>query len=302
MRRTRILFLAIVFAAGLGSGLYFAFRPSTASACSSCSSVYSAQVTLTDSTGTSSTLNIWQNQSNGRDTLQWAGDTESSVVQGTTVTVVIDGDVESVDSYQNSADAWNRISHEYGVSQSDFDTAIASTGVSVTTEPADSTATTNSLTTKNANGNNQYASAFQKNLHFGAAVANLQTAIGFAVPQVTSLDGYSLIDSSSSHLYGPDTNDSWPFAELHYGASSDPYNSALTVDVAVPEGVATAFGDIYKSMVSSTPNLTGPGYAATLVDDNQAVFQKGSTYIAVTATWAPTTTEWQSILSTLASA
>lgn len=285
---------------------FLVFNPSRGKAvtCLGCTQVLFAQTSVSPPpgvTGSAMTLNMWQNPLGTRTTLQWAqdGDGESTLITGTTVTTTVDGNVQSIDYYPSSTDVWNEIGKEFGVTQSTV-TADTATGQLVT-EPASSSASTDSLDTVEPDGTTSYSQPYSVNYHYDTSLTSLQTAVGFSVPQATSVDGYSLLGTAKSQDYGPSTDASGWFASMEYGSASDPIDSQLTVDIATPTGTASGWGDIYKSMLAATPTLTGPGYAATIVGGNQAVFQKGLTYVAVTARWDPSTTEWQTILSKLAS-
>src|SRR5207237_10406792 len=124
-----------------------------------------------------------------------------------------------------------------------------------------------------------YPSPYSVNTHYSSHLQNLQTALGCAIPFVTSLDGYSLIDSARSRAYGPDTSHSGATASLWYSTPGTPTSSLeseLSVNVATPGPSASGWGNVYRALLgSTTPTLVGPGYAAAKIGDNQAVFQRG---------------------------
>lgn len=261
-----------------------------------------AEVTVSDPSGSgNNTVDVWKNQQTGRETFIWKNNSDAIVLDpaGTTMNQVIDGSVASVDQYPSSSDSWDVINNQFGLTKAVVDTALASG--QATTEPSQSSKSTASLVSRDPDsGVVTYISPYSTATHYGLSISGLEANVGFSMPRATSLAGYALVDSSRMQQYGPDSDDSGVVGSLWYGSSTNKFDSLLTVDVAVAAGSSTAWGDIYRSMASGSKDLTGPGYMAKKIDDNQAVFQRGSTYVSVTATWAPTDAEWQSILGTVA--
>jgi hypothetical protein len=310
-RRQRSVGLVVLLAAGLALTLFVSSRPAKAGT--------TTYAQLQTSNGT---VDIWQDNSTGVLTFQYDGAPDSLRFDPSSFTVTgIDGtSVVSVDTYPSSSVAWSNVDSQFGVSQSQVTSAIAS-GTS-STAPAAALA--------NASTQNVTSSPYQTAVHYATNLTNLATGTGLGIPSLTYLDGYALVDTAKNEAYGPDladsesvgsykgSGDTGKVANLWYG-SDGTGGDLISVSIAAYSSTnPTADGSIYQSLYNSssyphyyappgstfcptTPASTSTAecgvtiqYAQT--DDFDVIFQYGSEWVGVTTTTAPSSSEWDTII------
>jgi hypothetical protein len=254
-----------------------------------------ATVTLSGG-GTSSPLNVWKNNATGRITFQYPESTDTWVLENNSKTIreVVDGAVSVTDTYETSSGAWDSIETTFGVGQSEVNDAL--TNGQPASEPTESAI----LVVDPPNANTR---PYVTNSHYSSHLTNLQSAVGFAIPTATSVDGYTLMDSALTREKAASSSDSsGPIASLWYYTPGS-VDSAISVSVGKPNDTDTNWGANYRALYNSSgPTLVGQTYSAAKIDENQVIYVPSGvyqTFTAVTTSWVPSDAEWDTILSAL---
>jgi hypothetical protein len=215
-------------------------------------------------------LDVWQIRSDRKLIFQWKGDTDALTFDPADRTLmrVEGGAVPQVDHYHSNAAAWAAIKVAYGVSHDQVTSALAAG-----TRSAAPAAVRIQPNSASGYGTSDYRSNFKA----------LSAAIGFPVPELTSLDGYPLLGSSVTHSYGPgEEAASGPVASIQFG-NKQTGNSAISIDIA-RRSKPGAWGTIYAHMYAEKrfhhfPSTAGcPAY--TLVSGD-AVTPYGAEWMGV---------------------
>jgi len=165
-------------------------------------------------------VDVWKIRSNGELIFQWHGDSDALTFDPATRTLrrIEAGAVSQVDHYRTSATAWAAVKVAYGLTRDEV-----TSGLARGTRSAAPAAVR--LEAKKAG---DYATSGDYGSNFKA----LSAAIGFRVPEVTSLEGYPLLGTSVSQTYGPGKEpSSGRFAAIDFGSRKSG-NSAISITIA----------------------------------------------------------------------
>lgn len=180
------------------------------------------------------TVDVWQIRSDRKLIFEWKGDTDALTFNPADRALmrVQGGAVSQVDHYHSNAAAWAAVKVAYGVSHDQVDSALAAG-----TRSAAPAAVRIQPNSASGYGTSDYRSNFKA----------LSAAIGFPVPELTTLDAYPLLGSSVTYTYGPGKQaPSGPVASINFG-NKQTGNSAISIDIA-RRSKPGAWGTTYAQM------------------------------------------------------
>ncbi|HEY2542934.1 MAG TPA: hypothetical protein VGH92_07740 [Gaiellaceae bacterium] len=232
-------------------------------------------------------MELWGDPRTGEIALRREGESSVVIVQGKVVDHIDGGHLSELASYRRASAAWFPVRLRYGLTLAAARTALSAgervSRPSLMTPPQPS----------------WHLSTYTRVWDFDTDIDLLRRSVSLQLPShiAVRVAGLRLADLAQVRTRGPGPRDTGLSAMITYSSAPTRLGTDDHELILNAAASSTEMGDTNAMLFKRTKNaLFSRAYAARLVNDHQAIIQYRQTYIALTATWAPTRSAWRALL------